>query len=249
MRRGDKPAGPEQIKYRRADRRADRKNGKRDGRKQIPAYTGLIDLLENAERITTPYQEQLSSLGLYQINDEYRSFLERTSLLQRNLVRLRSLLVTDGEARARAEAGLVSASAELTAEELLPRNPQEIALAGSVALRARRMTMRERRIEAANGVLQQCIEAVQTRRQEIDEVAGRIDHEFALAQALSRRLGDYFVLRIATYWDWLAQAHPEGRHLASLVPIITPAMPAWVDGTCQGGVVTLPQTAQEVRAA
>ncbi|MGI5247117.1 hypothetical protein [Dactylosporangium sp. CA-139066] len=231
---------PEALPYMTGDRRADSRAGRRDGRKQIPAYTGLVELIENEARITTPYQEQLSSTGRYQITEEFRRFLRRTESLQHQLSRLHGDLAAAQRAVARARDDLAAASAELTQDELLPRNPQEIPLAGTVALHSRRVAMRERRIAEASEELERRIGAAEGCQRHIDEVGGRIDHEFAVAQALGQRIGDYYVLRIATYWDALVKAHPEGRHLASLLPAVTPNLPAWVDGTCRGGVITLP---------
>ena len=232
-------ATAEQLPYVAEDRQADIKNGRRDGRKQIPTYTDLVALDDNAARITTPYQEQLIHAGLVRIGEEYEHFLARTAAQRDQLVRLRGQLTEAEQAVGRGLADVAAANAPLTADELLPRNHQEREL-DEQALRSRRTIMRERRIAAADELQRHRLELVDQRRREIDEMCGRIDREFAAAQAAGRRLGDYYVLRIATYWDALALAHPEGRHLAPRVPSIIATLPPWVDATCACGVVTLP---------
>jgi hypothetical protein len=233
-------AAPELVPYAPEDRRMDVKHGKRDGRKQIPTYTDLVDLADGSARVTTPYQEQLINAGLVRINEEYDRFLQRTEAARHRLARLQGQLPADEEAVRRARDEVTTAGAAITATELLPRNHQELAITDEAVLRSRRELMRERRIAAAQAAHESRIAAVDGCRREIKEVCGRIDHEFATAQAAGRRLGDYFVQRIASYWDSLAQAHPEGRHLASRVPAIIFSPPRWVDATCEDGVITLP---------
>ena len=220
-----------------ADRLADRKRGSRDGRSRIPTLSDL--LVEDAVRVTTPYQQQLSSVGRHEIAEEFQRFLHRTEDLQHQLSRLRGDLAATHQAVVQARDAVAAASAELTKDELLPRNPQE-SQAGTGAVRMRRVAMRERRIANANDELERLIREADNRQRHIDEISGRIDREFAVSQARGRRLGDYFMLRIATYWEALVRKHPDGRHLALLLPTITPSLPTWLDGTCHGGVVTLP---------
>lgn len=240
----NQPVAGDSIAYARQDRKADIRHGRRDGRKRIPAYSGVLELIDQAARITTPYQEQLSHTGLYRINEEFRAFLRRTGEHRQHLSRLRPQLVADKQALRRGEEQLAAARAELTEAELLPRNPQELTVIDTTALRGRRMAMRERRIAAAREEHDRRIATVDGRTLQINEVCGQIDHEFALAQARGRRLGDYYVLRIATYWYALTQTHPEGRHLASLVPLLTPTLPSWIAAKCACGVITLPLSAE-----
>lgn len=233
----------ETLPYSPQDRKTDIKHGRRDGRKQIPTYRTLVALVENAERITTPYQEQLINSCLVRVDEEYESFLRRVARWRHQLSELGGQLAADEEAARRAAEQVVAAQAELTEAELLPRNPQELALGDETALWARRETMRQRRIAAARDAHELLLTTIDTRRREMTELRGRIDHEFTVAQAAARRLGDYFVLRVAAYWDALAQSHPEGRHLASLVPVVVPKLPAWVDATRQDGIITGPPPA------
>ncbi|WP_117213943.1 hypothetical protein [Allorhizocola rhizosphaerae] len=233
-------ADGDSLPYVPEDRRSDTRHGRQDGRKQIPTYTDLFDLTDESARVSTPYQEQLVSCGLVRINEEYEAFVHRTTGLRQQLARSREQLEGAEQAVARARDDLAAAGAQITDTEMLPRNHQELALTDEILLRSRREMMRERRIAAAHAEHERRIQVADRCRQEIKETCARIDHEFAAAQAAGRRIGDYYVLRIATYWDALVQKHPEGRHLASRLPAILSSLPPWVDGTCVDGVITLP---------
>jgi len=240
---------PEPIPYLSGDRKTDTRRGRRDGRKRIPSFTTLTELLEVAARVSTPYQEELSHAGRYRINEQHRHFLTRTTEVRDQIARMRGALATDLELIERARADLAEAQAELTEAELLPRNPQEIPIAGTPALHGRRAARREQRIAAAREELVLRQAAADGRRQAIGTANAGIDHQFALAQARARRLADYYVLRIASYWDAVVQTHPEGRNLSSALPIVSLMLPRWVDATCQDGIVTLAPPAEPMPAA
>ncbi|MEV6343257.1 hypothetical protein [Actinoplanes sp. NPDC051851] len=248
MRRRRRPEpedGTGPIAYGPADRRADARHGRRDGRRRIPSLTTVADLAEAEARLSTPYQEELGHTGTYRLSELYQDFLLRTSDLRDQVARLRAALTTDLELIERGREALSEARAEVTESELLPRNPQELPLAGTPELAGRRESMRRQRIATAEEELTRRRSAADGRREAITAALARIDHEFALAQARARRLADYYVLRIASYWDAVVQTHPDGRNLSSALPPVSLTTPAWVDGTCRDGVVTL-SSAEEV---
>jgi hypothetical protein len=248
FRKGTRPEnGAEPIAYRPEDRRADTRHGRRDGRKRIPSFTTLTDRVEAEARISTPHQDELSHTGTYRINEQYRLFLDRTTGLRHQVAGLSAALVIDLELIERGRAALTAAEAPLTEDELQPRSPHELPIAGTPALYGRRATMREQRITDARGELDRRQGVADQRRQEISAANSRIDQEFALAQARARRLADYYVLRIASYWDAVVQTHPDGRSLSSVLPAVSLPMPAWVDGACRDGVVTVPEPVEVTR--
>ncbi|MDY7083621.1 MAG: hypothetical protein SYR96_00805 [Actinomycetota bacterium] len=234
---------PEPIPYAAGDRRTDVRRGRRDGRKRIPSFTTLTEHVEAAARVSTPYQEELSHAGMYRVNEQHRLFLNRITEIRDEIARLRGALETDLDLVERARTALAESQAELTESELQPRNYQELPLAGTPVLLGRRAAMREHRIAAARTELARREASVDSRRQAITTATARIDHEFTLAQARARRLADYYVLRIASYWDAVVQTHPEGRNLSTALPIVSLTLPPWVDATCQDGVITLPAPA------
>ncbi|RSM64706.1 hypothetical protein DMB66_18845 [Actinoplanes sp. ATCC 53533] len=234
---------PEPIPYAPRDRKTDTRRGRRDGRKRIPSFTTLTEQLEAQARVSTPYQEELSHAGMYRINEQHRRFLTRITETRDEIARLRGALDTDLEMIERARTALTEKQAELTESELQPRNYQELPLTGTPVLHGRRAAMRDQRIAAARAELARCEAAADGRRQAITTATARIDHEFALVQAGARRLADYYVLRIASYWDAVVQTHPDGRNLSTALPIVSLTLPSWVDATCQDGVITLPAPA------
>jgi hypothetical protein len=203
------------------DRLADRRRGWQDGHRRIPDFGSLAERASDATRTVTPYQAQLISAAMHQIAEEYLRFQQYTQDLQRQLNRLHADLAYAQQAVDLAHDEVAAASADLTVDEVLPRTPQEVLPADASVLRRRREVMRERRIA---------------------EISDRIDRQFLIAQARTRRIADYLMLRLATYWEAVVKSHPEGRQIA-LLPVSSPSLPAWMDGTCRGGVLTLPTEA------
>jgi hypothetical protein len=226
------------IPYSKKERRQDRKHGKRDGRKRLPTYSGVYELAEASATVTTPYQEQLSHAGSHQINDEFLAYVQRAERHKHRLAELRSSLTMAEQAVGRAKEKLIAAQAELSDADLVPRNPQELALAGTAELRSRYAARRDQRIEAAEQDLDRRQIAADACAKQIEEACDRIDQEFAVAQAHGQRIADYYTLRIATYWDAVVQKHPEGRNLAPMLPPVPATAPAWITATSKGGVIT-----------
>jgi hypothetical protein len=225
------------------DRKADVRKGRRDGRRQLPTYSEIVELLNADAEVTTPYQKVLISSGRHQIGEEYKAFLRAVDGYLLRRASLRADLVTAQHDEQRARDALVVARAELTDAELQPRSPHELAMGGQ-QLRGRRAAMREHRIALAEQALAMRTAAVESRKKEIEETSEMIDKLFAHAQANARKLADYSVLRIATYWDALVQTHSEGRNIAPMLPPVTFPLPAWVEAMCWVGDVAA--TVQEV---
>lgn len=222
-----------------SDRKADIRNGRRDGRKHLPTYSEVVELVNADAEVSTPYQQVLISSGRRQINEEYKAFLRAVDEHLSRRVALLSDLGTAQRQEQSARDALVVARAELTEAELWPRSPHELAMAAA-ELRGRRAAQREQRIAKAEQELARETAVVEGHQKEIKKTSEMIDKLFARAQANGRKIADYSVLRIATYWDALVQTHPEGRNLASLLPPATFPLPAWVEAMCWVGDVAPP---------
>lgn len=228
--RRKKPALVKPLPYTRRDRRADRRHGKRDGRGRLPTYAALVDLIEAGDRVSTPYQEQLNHAGLHQINEQYGAFQERIDPYRRRIAELDSAIALAGRRERDARARLEAALAPVSADDLTPRNPQELALVGTPELASRREAARHRRIDAIREQIEQCREQRDGQLQRKREAEGLIRQELELARTRGRWLADYYTVRIAAYWDAVVRNHPEGRSLASMLPLISLAPPAWMAG-------------------
>jgi hypothetical protein len=235
--------------YSRVDRKADRKRGKKDGRRRLPTYTGVVGLVEDGAPVTTEYHKYLLEMGRYDIDDAYQSFVDRSNAHRRRLAALNATLAEDDERVAYGRKDLDRAQEVLTPEELEPRNPREVALAGSAALLSRRVAMRRQRIDAAMEELARRQAVKDGRVKQIDEIYGLIDGEFAKAQALGWRRYRCCLMRVATYWDGVVQTHPEGGSLVSILPPVSLDPPGWLKATFRGGELVVTAAAAPPPAA
>jgi len=214
--------------YSARERRVDGRYGRRDGRKRIPTYTGVVNLVEAGLPVVTIYHEHLLDTGLYEMNEAFREFVDGLRPHRSRLIPLNSGLAADLRQVAQCREDLLHATAELTEDELRPRNPREVSLVASGALLDRRRSMRRQRIEAARSRLTSARNAAQVRRQAILDVHAVIAEEFALAQARGWRYHDRCLLRIGRYWEGLVQTHPEGPSLVSILPKPVLDKPEWL---------------------
>ena len=166
------------------------------------------------------------------MNGEYIAYQRRTEQWRRRVASARVQLVAAREAIERGIDELEAAEAELTKAEMLPRSPQE-RVADAVIVLSRRTAMREQRIADAQARQAERIAQADALTRQIAEAAEEIDREFTIAQARVRRLGDYFAVREATYWQGVALSHPEGRQLALLLPYISSIVPPWARPTTE----------------
>jgi hypothetical protein len=215
--------------YSARERRIDCRRGKRDGRKRIPTYTGVVNLVEAGLPVATTYHEHLLDTGRYEMNEAFRAFVDGLRPQRARLIPLNNGLASDLRQVAQCREELMNATAELTDDELRPRNPRESSLVASGALLDRRRSMRRQRIEAARSRLTSARSAAQTRRQAILDVHALIAEQFALAQARGWRHHDKCLLRIGRYWEGLVQTHPEGPSLVSILPKPVLDKPDWLE--------------------
>ncbi|HEX4701024.1 MAG TPA: hypothetical protein VH352_02755 [Pseudonocardiaceae bacterium] len=231
------------------DQGADFRHGKRDGRKLLPAYSEVLELVRAGANVTTPYQQMLIRSGVHEISERYRDFLRRADGHRHRIAGLRIALAIAEQAVLRGRDDLVIAHADLTETDLQPRSPQEIPLLGTAELRGRRLSTRDQRIAAARQELDRRVASVEHHQKEIEETSDMIDKEFAHAQASGRKVADYYLLRVATYWDAVVQTHSEGRNLATILPPTTFPLPEWVDAIRWIGDVTRPRATEDTTPA
>lgn len=215
--------------YSARERRIDGRRGRRDGRKRIPTYTGVLDLVEAGLPVVTSYHAHLLDTGRYEMNEAFRAFVDGLRPHRSRLIPLNNGLASDLRQVAQCREELLHATAELTEDELRPRNPREASLVASGALLDRRRSMRRQRIEAARSRLTSARSAAQTRRQAILDVHAVIAEEFALAQARGWRHHDRCLLRVGRYWECLVQTHPEGPSLVTILPKPILDKPDWLE--------------------
>lgn len=204
------------------------RNGRRDGRKHIPTYAVTF---EPGADLATAYEQRLRSEGRHEIDEQLRDFLRRTDSLRRRKAELESLLVRDEISVKDGRELLAEARTELTASDLEPRSPQEVALQQRepASLRSRRAAERRQRIDDAREALDRLLAAAADRHREIAEARGLVEVEFTHAQAYGRRLAGLCRIRISTYWDAVVQRHPDGRDLATTRPPARFDPPEWID--------------------
>lgn len=215
------------MRWRRRERQ-DGRRGKRDGRQRIPTYTGVIKLVEAGLPVLTVYHEHLLNTGRFEMNEAFRAFVDSLHPHRKHLIPLNNGLAADLRQVAQCREELLHATAELSEDELRPRNPREASLVASGALLDRRRSMRRQRIEAARLRLTSARNAAQVRRQAILDVHALIAEDFAVAQAQGWRHHDRCLLRIGRYWEGLVQTHPEGPSLVSILPKPVLDKPDWL---------------------
>src|SRR5262249_31723892 len=103
-----------------------------------------------------------------------------------------------------------TALAPLTAEELLPRNPDEAARDGAT-IRQRREIMRERRIGRAKQRFEVEVGALERLRANRAAICRELEKDLERSRSTARRLRDFYVLRISNYWEGVLRAHVDGR--------------------------------------
>jgi hypothetical protein len=126
-----------------------------------------------------------------------------------------------------AEAVREKARAELTDADLLARHPAE-ELRSDVFIRLRREAEREQRIANSEAAYLRLLSAVHGIEAQLARVNETVENRRAIARMRALRISAYFSARTATYWEGLVLAHRDGKHLAPLLPHLTPRLPAWV---------------------
>jgi hypothetical protein len=210
---------------------ADRRRGKRDGEQRIPSLAEVRrrqeQLAGTGEPLTVGYQVVL----LAELNERLTELLvthRRAGKAAELQLRAHDDHIRQAEHDARRAAGrLEEMRAELTPDELLPRNREEERWTAEM-LRHRREVARARRIARAQDDVDRACERVE---QEVARraAAARQHEEAAAAQAAqARRLIELYRRRMAEYVDALAGTHPDGRTLYPLLSLPQVPVPPWV---------------------
>jgi len=221
------PASP--ISYGRWARRADRLRGHRDGRKRIPSLAEVNALVESdaPAQLPTPYLEMLLNRARDMMEHERLWFVAATVTARSEQALLESQIAAARAALGPAEAVREKARAELTEADLLARHPAE-ELRSDVFIRLRREAEREQRIANSEAAYLRLLSAVHGIEAQLARVNETVENRRAIARMRALRISAYFSARTATYWEGLVLAHRDGKHLAPLLPHLTPRLPAWV---------------------
>jgi len=221
------PASP--ITYGRRDQRADRRTGRRDGRKRIPSLAEITALVHSnaPSQLPTPYLEMLFSRARDMMEHERLWYLTATAAIKAEQAELESRVGGARAALEPARAALSEARIELTDADLTARHPAE-ELRNEAFLRARRQTERGQRIAVAEAAYQRRIAELHGLEDRFAGVAETIQNRLSIARMRALRISAYISARTATYWEGLVLAHRDGKHLAPLLPHLSPRLPDWV---------------------
>jgi hypothetical protein len=213
---------------RRCEELRDRITGRRDGRKRQPTFNAATAMSDRGVVVTTPYSRALMEKSFKRIEDAYEAFVTRTAGRYGRLATLRSRRASALAEHARLVDAVRQASAPLTAEELLPRNPFELAAGDLGQIRGRREALRALRISSAQADEAAGLNSVRALDVELVSVASEITNEFVVAQAQSKQIGSRFAQRVEAYWENLVLVHPEGPYLLPLLISAVRKLPSWV---------------------
>jgi hypothetical protein len=210
---------------------ADRRRGKRDGEQRIPSLAEVRrrqgQLAETGESLTVGYQVVL----LAELNEQLTELLvthRRAGRAAELQIRQHDDDIQQAENHVRRmTARLEAARAELTAEELMPRNPEEARWAAEM-LRHRREVARARRIAQAQDALDRARDRVEQQVARRAATVRQREEEAAAQAARARRLIELYRRRMAEYVDALAGTHPDGRTLYPLLSMPDVPVPPWV---------------------
>jgi hypothetical protein len=221
------PASP--LTYGRWAQRADRRHGRRDGRRRIPSLAEVTALVESdaPAQLPTPYLEMLNSRARDMMEHERMWYLAATSPARAEQAELASQAASARAALPPAEALREKAKVELTEADLLARHPAE-ELRSDVFIRLRREAEREQRIAAAEAAYLRLLANVHAVEERLARVTEYVHNRLSIARMRALRISAYLSARTATYWEGLVLAHRDGKHLAPLLPHMSPRLPAWV---------------------
>jgi hypothetical protein len=225
------PASP--ITYGRWAQRADRQAGRRDGRKRIPSLAEVNALVESdaPAQLPTPYLQMLFSRARDMMEHERLWFHAASATDRAEQAELQSQAVAARKALEPAEAvrakAREQAKVELTEADLQARHPAE-ELRSDVFIRLRREAEREGRIANAEDRYLRILADIQGIEDRLARANAAVHNRLSIAQMRALRISAYFSARTATYWEGLVLAHRDGKHLAPLLPHLTPHLPAWV---------------------
>jgi hypothetical protein len=239
------PASP--ISYGRWAQRADRQHGRRDGRKRIPSLAEVNALIESEgpAQLPTPYLEMLFSRARDMMEHERLWYIASTGKARAEQAELESQLVAARRALEPADTLREKAKLELTDADLQARHPNE-ELRSDVFIRLRREAEREQRIANAEAHYLRLTANVHAVEAKLAQVAETVYNRLSIARMRALRISAYFSARTATYWEGLVLAHRDGKHLAPLLPHLTPGLPEWMVPEEPPAPEPAPSTATEV---
>jgi hypothetical protein len=119
------------------------------------------------------------------------------------------------------------AKLELTDADMVARHANE-ELRSDVFIKLRREAEREARIAAAEANYLRILASIQEVEDKLARANAYVHNRLSIARMRALRISAYFSARTATYWEGLVLAHRDGKHLAPLLPHLTPRLPAWV---------------------
>jgi hypothetical protein len=221
------PASP--ITYGRWAQRADRLSGRRDGRKRIPSLAEVNALVESEApaQLPTPYLEMLFSRARDMMEHERLWYQAATATARAEQAELASQAAVARRALEPADTLREKAKVELTEADLLARHPAE-ELRSDVFIRLRREAEREARIADAEAHYLRVLANVHQIEDKLARVNAFVHNRLSIARMRALRISAYFSARTATYWEGLVLAHRDGKHLAPLLPHLSPKLPEWV---------------------
>lgn len=224
---GREPATP--ITYGHWARRVDRRHGQRDGRKRIPSLAEVNALVESDRpaQLPTPYLEMLFSRARDMMEHERLWFVAATVTSRAEQAQLESQVAATRTALEPAQAARDKAKVELTGADLVARHPAE-ELRSDAFLKLRREAEREQRIAAAEVNYQRKMAEVHAVEEKLAHVSEIVETRLSIARMRALRISAYLSARTATYWEGLVLAHRDGKHLAPLLPHLSPRLPEWV---------------------
>jgi hypothetical protein len=217
-----------QIPYPAEERKADVRHGRLDGRRRIPSYTQVSDRIAADGWFTTAYSEELQEVGTTRVHHERHAYQRQVEPKRQRVAGLRKRLTAAVADIERTEEALRLTATELTADEMVPCNPQETQR-GIDFIRSRRRSMRGRQARQARERIEALTGEADDLRRQIAETCEEMEQDFERAKVRGRLQAAQVELRVATYWRALTQTHPEGRQLTVVLPLVRLALPAWLD--------------------
>jgi hypothetical protein len=209
--------------------RADRKSGQRDGRKRIPSLAEVNALVEadGPAQLPTPYLEMLFSRARDMMEHERLWYTAATVTSRAEQAHLEKQVAAARIALEPAQALREKAKTELTGADLVARHANE-ELRSDAFLKLRREAERQARIAAAEVNYQRKMAEVQAVEAKLALVSETVQSRLSIARMRALRISAYLSARTATYWEGLVLHHRDGKHLAPLLPLLSPRLPEWV---------------------
>ena len=211
--------------------RDDRRRGRLDGMQRTPALAEVRrqqqELQATGGQLTVGYQAVLLAELSEQLNELRTLYLRKNEAMALELSQYDDRIEQAGREVERMQERVAAATAALTPEELLPRNPEEERWTPAT-VRNRREVARARRAMRAQEALDNAYDELARHRYERVAVVRRHQESSGGPAIRARRLAELYQRRMAGYLSALAQHHPEGRTLYPLLSMPEIPLPDWV---------------------